>query len=53
VEKFKQSKNRKTKKQNFPSFEHDKIKKGWKNSNQIKTENGKNKKFHPLQLIKS
>ena len=43
---------RKIKKQKFPPLEHDKIKKGWKNSDQIKTENGKNKIFHPLSMIK-
>jgi len=53
VEKFKQSKNRKTQKQNFPPLEHDKIKKGWKNSDQVKTEKRKNKIFHPLRLIKT
>jgi hypothetical protein len=53
VEKFKLSKDRKTQKQNFPPHEHDKIKKGWKNSDQVKTEKRKNKIFHPLRLIKT
>jgi hypothetical protein len=43
VEKIKQSKNRKWQKEKFPPLEHDKILKGWKNSDQIKTENGKTK----------
>ena len=34
---------RKIKKQKFPPLEHDKIKKGWKNSDQVKTEKRKNK----------
>jgi hypothetical protein len=53
VEKFKQSKNRKKQKQKFPPLEHDKIKKGWKNSNKVKTEKRKNKIFHPLSMIKT
>ena len=53
MEKFKLSKDRKTQKQNFPPHEHDKIKKGWKNSDQVKTEKRKNKIFHPLRLIKT
>ena len=44
---------RKIKKQKFPPLEHDKIKKGWKNSNKVKTEKSKNKIFHPLSMIKT
>ena len=53
MEKFQQSKNRKTQKQNFPPFEYDKILKGWKNSNKVKTEKRKKKNFHPLSMIKT